>query len=235
MKLAIMQPYFCPYIGYFQLINSVDKFVIYDDVQYIDDGLINRNRILIQKKKPYMFTLSVKNDSHTLDINQRYYIDNIDREKNKIMKTIKQSYIKASYYEKAIGLIDKLFNIDELNVSKMNTKSLEMICDYLDIDTEIIVNSNLNCKDYNLDGQERVIKINKCLGSDQYINSIGGQKLYSKSSFEDESIKLNFIETKDVVYEQFNNGFVPNLSIIDVLMFNSKNKINDLLNQYELI
>jgi len=234
MKLAIMQPYFCPYIGYFQLINLVDKFVIYDDVQYINDGWINRNRILIQKKKPYMFTLSVKDDSHTLNINERFYINNIKREKNKIFKTIKQSYSKAPYYNNVINLIENIFSIEELNVAKMNIKSLKIICDYLNINTDFIINSNLKTNS-NLNGEERVLYINKKLNSDKYINSIGGKKLYSKKRFRKNNIELSFLKTKKIEYEQFGYDFVPNLSIIDVLMFNSKKKIKNMLSKYELV
>ena len=229
-----MQPYFCPYIGYFQLINLVDKFVIYDDVQYINDGWINRNRILIQKKKPYMFTLSVKDDSHTLNINERFYINNIKREKNKIFKTIKQSYSKAPYYNNVINLIENIFSIEELNVAKMNIKSLKIICDYLNINTDFIINSNLKTNS-NLNGEERVLYINKKLNSDKYINSIGGKKLYSKKRFRKNNIELSFLKTKKIEYEQFGYDFVPNLSIIDVLMFNSKKKIKNMLSKYELV
>jgi hypothetical protein len=234
MKVAIMQPYFCPYIGYFQLINLVDKFVIYDNVQYISDGWINRNRILIQKKKPYMFTLSVKNDSHTLNINERFYVNNIEREKNKILKTIRQSYSKAPYYNEVADLLDDIFSIGELNVAKMNTKSLKLICNYLDFNTDFIINSNLK-SDSNLDGQDRVLYINRQLDSNHYINSIGGKELYSKKTFKKNNIKLNFLKTDNIQYEQFGNGFVSNLSIIDVLMFNSKDEIKNMLNKYELV
>lgn len=234
MKVAIMQPYFCPYIGYFQLINAVDKFVIYDDAQFMKGGWINRNRILLNKEKLYKFTLSIANDSYTLNINERYYIDNIKREKNKILKTIRQSYSKALYYNDVKELIQKIFSIDELNVAKMNTKSLKMICDYLNIKTEFLISSKIE-KNNRLGGQELVIDINKCLNADHYINTIGGTDLYSKDIFKEHNIKLNFINTKKIEYIQFDNEYIPNLSIIDVMMFNSKEKIKDLLNEYELI
>lgn len=233
MKLAIMQPYLFPYIGYFQLINTVDKFVIYDDVQYIKGGWINRNRVLVNKKD-FLFTFSIKNDSTFLNINQRFFTNNFDRDKIKFLKLIETCYSKAPFYLDTKQLLDLILSTDEKNVSCMITQSLIAICNHLDIGTEFYISSQLN-KDNRLKGQERVININKCLHSNYYINSVGGHDLYSKKQFNNHGIQLLFIQPKFIEYQQFNHQFVPWLSIIDVLMFNDKYKVKKMLDEYNLI
>jgi hypothetical protein len=235
MKLAIMQPYLFPYFGYFQLINTVDKFIIYDDVQYIKGGWINRNRILLNTQA-HLFTFSIKNDSTFLNINQRYFTNKLDKEKEKFFKIVDSAYSKAPFYSSTKKLLECILLTDELNVSvsDMITQSLILICNYLDISTQFYTSSEID-KDNTLKGEERVIAINKCLGSKHYINSIGGETLYSKDVFKENGITLSFIKPKLVEYKQFENQFVPWLSIIDVLMFNSVEKIREMLKEYELI
>ena len=233
MKLAIMQPYLFPYIGYFQLINTVDKFVIHDDVQYIKGGWINRNRFLINKRD-FLFTFSIKKDSGFLNINQRFFTNNFDREKEKFLKLTETYYSKAPFYSNTKKILDSILATDEKNISRMITQSLISICDYLDINTEFYISSKLS-KDNRLKGQERVININKCLHSNHYINSIGGQNLYSTKKFNSHGIQLSFIQSKLIEYKQFNHQFVPWLSIIDILMFNDKHQIKKMLDEYNLI
>lgn len=233
MKITIMQPYLFPYLGYFQLINIADKFVIHDDVQYIKGGWINRNRILLNREA-YLFTLSIKNDSAFLNINQRFFTENFDKERRRLLNIVELSYRKAPYYSNIKKLLDSILSVDEMNISRMITHSLKIICDYLDMSTEVYFSSELN-KDNTLKGEERVISINKCLGSDHYINSIGGEKLYSREVFKKNDIKLSFLQPRFVEYSQFDNQFVPWLSIIDVLMFNDKQKVQKMLNEYDLI
>ncbi|MEH2024835.1 WbqC family protein [Nostoc sp.] len=228
-----MQPYLFPYLGYFQLINIADKFVIHDDVQYIKGGWINRNRILLNREA-YLFTLSIKNDSAFLNINQRFFTENFDKERRRLLNIVELSYRKAPYYSNIKKLLDSILSVDEMNISRMITHSLKIICDYLDMSTEVYFSSELN-KDNTLKGEERVISINKCLGSDHYINSIGGEKLYSREVFKKNDIKLSFLQPRFVEYSQFDNQFVPWLSIIDVLMFNDKQKVQKMLNEYDLI
>ena len=102
------------------------------------------------------------------------------------------------------------------------------------MDTKFIYLSDLQ-GNTTLKAQERTIDICKRLDADQYINAIGGQKLYSKEVFKKHGIKLNFIKTDLVEYRQFHNEFLPNLSIIDIMMFNSKKEIKEMLQKYVLI
>ncbi|PWK26581.1 WbqC-like protein [Arcicella aurantiaca] len=232
MKLAIMQPYIFPYIGYFQLINAVDKFVIYDDVNFINRGWINRNRILVNGKDS-LFTIPLK------DASQNKLIDEIDVNwdaawKNKFLKTIEQSYKKAPFYKEGLEIIEKTFNVEELNTSNVIFNNLKVICEYLDIKTELVPSSTIY-QNTDLKAQERILDICLQEKANHYINPIGGLELYDKAYFESKNLKLNFIKAKPVVYSQFKNEFVPWLSMIDVLMFNSKEKIQEFLKEYELV
>jgi hypothetical protein len=235
MKLGIMQPYIFPYIGYFQLIKLVDKFVIHDDVQWIKGGWINRNRILINGEAQY-FTIPIRKGSNYLNINQREISPNFNAHKKKILRQIESAYKKAPYFEEVFSLTKRVFSNKETNISKFNVNALLECCDYLSIDTPVVFSSDLN-KNNDLTGQDRVININIVLGSTNYINPIGGgMSLYSKKNFSDNGIVLNFLKTRNVTYRQYkNNDFVPFLSIIDVMMFNSREEISSLLGEYDLI
>ncbi len=238
MKIAIMQPYLFPYIGYFQLINAVDKFVIYDDVDYIKDGWINRNRILGAGTgsidgEEYMFTLPLQKASSNKLINE-IKISATERQKKKILKTIHHTYTNAPYYDEVYPLIKEIMMDSEKNLAKFIEYSLKKIKEFLNIDTCFLISSNIE-KNNDLSGQERVLEICNILDTDVYINSIGGKELYSKEDFKEHGVDLYFLKTKEIKYEQFGNDFVPNLSIIDVMMFNSRDQVKELLNQYELV
>ncbi|WP_234119740.1 WbqC family protein [Clostridium hydrogenum] len=232
MKIGIMQPYLFPYLGYFQLINFVDLFVIYDDVQYIKGGWINRNKIKVNDRESY-FSISVKNDSTYKNINERYYSDKFLYQKEKFLKTLQFAYKKAPYFDETYNLVKCIFDYPNLKVSEFNSNSIKLICDYTNIKTNFIISSNID-NHSGLKAQERLIYINKCLNSSWYINAVGGIKLYSRIEFEKNDVQLNFIKMKEVKYNQFGKEFINNLSIIDVLMFNSKDEIKELLNEFEL-
>ena len=233
MIVGIMQPYLFPYIGYFQLISVCDKFVIHDDVQYIKGGWINKNRIL-SNGEPKSITLPLRKASSYLPINQRNFVPDFQKQKLKVIRQIETSYRKAPHFRDVTEVLDRCFSNEEENISKFIASSLRLCCDYLDIKTTFIFSSVME-KDDDLKGQSRVINICKCLGADTYINAIGGQELYEKSTFADEGIELLFLRTGDVRYSQLASGFVANLSIIDVMMFNDKEKCHELLREYELI
>lgn len=237
MKIGIMQPYLFPYIGYFQLINAVDRFVIYDDVQFMKNGWINRNNILVKNNK-YLFTLSVKKDSYKLNVNRRFFSNRINVEKINLIKTIDFSYNKAPYFAKVFPFIKKLLLQinDSTDIATLIGRNVSEISQFLDIRTQFIFSSKI--KELNsskLKGQDRVIKIVKILEGDFYINAIGGLSLYSKEEFKKNTLKLEFIKSRIIKYPQFNNNFIPNLSIIDVIMFNSLEQINKMFDDYELL
>jgi hypothetical protein len=233
MKIAIMQPYFFPYIGYFQLINAVDEFVIYDEIEYSKKGWINRNRILVNGKDEYI-TLPLKKASDYLFVNDRYLADTWDVEKNKNLNHIKESYRKASYFNDIYPMIENCFQFQNKNLFEFIFNSINVVNSYLEIKTPIIPVSTLSI-DKELKAENKVIEICKTRKANKYINPIGGIKLYSKEMFLKNNIELYFLKSNDIKYKQFNNEFVPWLSIIDVMMFNSVEEIKCLFKNYTLI
>ena len=233
MIIGIMQPYFMPYIGYFQLINSVDEFVIYDNIQYTKKGFINRNRIL-SNGTDQLFSLPLKKDSDYLNVVERELSGSWEKDKNKILNTINSSYSKAPYFKQSFDLISKCLDNPEVNLFRFIYDSIVSINEYLDIKTKVIISSTIDT-DHTLKSQDKVLAICKERNATQYINSIGGVELYNKETFKQNNIELNFIKSNLIQYKQFNNEFIPWLSIIDVLMFNSKEEINKYLNEYTLI
>lgn len=226
MTIAIMQPYFLPYLGYFQMLNAVDTFILYDDVTYIKSGWINRNNILINNRTN-LVTIPLKNASSFKLINE------IEIAKNKIIKTIQQAYCKAPYFKDIFSEIEVIFN-KNTKIADLNYELIVFICNYLSIDTTILRSSNLNYK-RELQGQDKVISICKQFNAKKYINAIGGIDLYSKEEFLKNSVELQFIKTNKIHYKQFNDSFIENLSILDILMFNSSEEIKNMLKEYELV
>jgi hypothetical protein len=229
MKIAIMQPYLFPYIGYFQLIKSVDKFVVYDDVNYIKQGWINRNRILLNNKD-FLLGLNLEGASSFKLINEI----NVGSNTVKILKTIEQAYLKAPFYLEIFPLVQSILLQKEQNLARYIYNQLSWLCQYLDIKTEFVFSSTID-KDNALRGQDKVISICKKLGGHTYVNSSGGQDLYSKIDFSRHQLDLLFVKSRMISYPQYNNEFIPWLSIIDVLMFNSKDQVKLFLDEYDLI
>jgi len=234
MKLALMQPYFFPYIGYFQLIHAVDTFIVYDTVAYIKNGWIKRNRYLLNDTVKY-FSLSIKGaSSHKLIIDTTIADDEALHSKEKISKTIKMAYSKAPYFDQVFPLLDSLIRDQEQNIANYNTHILCELCAHLDINTKILQGSKV-LPESELTGQDRVIEICKIFNAEHYVNPIGGVGLYESTSFNEHGIRLSFLQTSDKInYLQWGDPFTPNLSIIDVLMFNSKNEISSFLKDYRL-
>jgi len=224
-----MQPYLFPYIGYFQLIKSVDIFVIYDDVNFIKQGWITRNRILLNGSE-FLFKIIVKGASSFKKINEIEVVNS----NHKLISTIQQAYIKAPYFEEVYPLLTDVLLHKETNLGRFLRNTLNATLEYLGISVSVIVSSEIE-KDPMLKGDDKVIMICKLLNGSGYINAIGGQSLYSKEKFTENGLTLNFIKSKPIVYSQFKNQFIPWLSIIDVMMFNSPDEINNMLNQYDLI
>lgn len=232
MKLAIMQPYLFPYIGYFQLINAVDTFVIYDDVNFIKKGWINRNSILVNNKN-FLFSASLKEVSQNKRINEILINTNTNWQ-NELLKTIEYSYKKAPCFNAVFPIIKSVLNQNETNLARFITYSLQTIAQYLTIKTNFIISSEIE-KNNDLKGQDKIIEICKKCNATIYINAIGGIELYNKKDFLQQNIQLHFIKTNPIAYTQFKNEFVPWLSIIDVLMFNDVEKVKVMLNNYDLV
>jgi hypothetical protein len=229
MKLAIMQPYLFPYIGYWQLINTVDTFVIYDDVNFIKGGYINRNNIL-QNGNSQLITLELIASSPNKRINEI----SIGNNSNKLLRTIRQNYSKAPFFQDVSPMLEEILNNEQEELTKFLGSSLVKISKYLNIETKFLYSSDIK-NDKTFKAQDRLIEMSKILNATGYINSIGGIELYDKEVFSQNDINLRFLKTHKILYKQFNNEFVPNLSIIDILMFNDKEQIKEILTMNELI
>jgi hypothetical protein len=225
MKLAIMQPYFLPYIGYFQLIAAADNFIIYDNIEYTKKGWINRNRML-QNNKDIVFSLPLKKDSDYLHIKERELSDSFN--KMKLLNQIRGAYGKAPYFNEVMPLFEAIINYDKNNLFDYIYNSVVLICEYLCINTSIIKSSSVEI-DHSLKGEIKVLAFCNKTEAKTYINSIGGLGLYSKQNFVDNRINLKFLQSKPFTYRQFSGEFCPWLSILDVMMFNSKEETNSVI------
>ena len=231
MKLAIMQPYFLPYIGYWQLLSAVDVFVVYDNVQYTKKGWINRNRFLLNGSDR-LFTLQLKRDSDGLDVRCRSLAEDFKRER--LIAQLEGAYRKAPYFRAAFPIINEIIRCEHENLFDYIANSIRVIADYLGIKTPLVVSSTVSI-DHTLRAENKVLALCKSLGADRYINAIGGQSLYHQEEFAACGIELSFLQTRPIRYQQFGNPFVPNLSIVDVLMFNDHAAVYDMLGQYDLL
>lgn len=232
MKLGGNQPYFFPYIGYWQLMNAVDLYVIADDFNYIKGGWVNRNKILIGGEGRYL-NLPLKKPSSRKWCNETIIDHNEDRI-DECLRKVMFSYKNAPYFSVVYPMIEAVMKCDCVTLSDYVKHSFSVLCPYLGIDTKIIMSSSLD-KDMTLKKQEKIIDICKVTGADAYYNAIGGREIYSFDDFKSEGITLKFLTTNEITYPQFDNEFVPNLSIIDVMMFNSQEQIHDYLKDYTLV
>lgn len=231
MKLAVMQPYLFPYIGYFQLISAVEKFVILDDVAFIKRGWINRNQILLNNK-PHLFSVPLEKVSQHKTIKQTKISYDTNWQSN-LLKTFEQAYKKAPSFLPVMELVSSVINRKYIYISEMALRSIKEICEYLGIETTIIDSSEVY-QNNELKGESRIVDI--CLHENvsMYINSAGGRELYKIENFKQHGIEFRFIKVLPHSYKQFGNSFEPFLSVIDILMFNDKLKAKGLLEQYTL-
>ena len=233
MKLAVMQPYVFPYLGYFQLIDSVDIFVFYDDVNFMKRSFINRNNILVNGQSK-LFTIKLSKVSQNKLINETELLDQ-NSPLNDLLVSLKQNYKKAPYFKEVIGIVSQLNEEKHRSISDLSIKSVVLISNYLKIKTKFQLSSTSHSESKALSKSDRLVAINKKCGTNDYINAIGGLNLYNKTEFKKEGINLNFIESELKPYVQFENESIIGLSILDVLMFNSKDEIIKMIKNYKLI
>ncbi len=233
MKLAIMQPYFLPYIGYFQLIKAVDTFVFYDDVNFINRGWINRNNFLINEQKQ-LITLPCEGASQNKLINEIYLKINT-KIISKFLKSIRFSYHKAPYFNSVFELLEKILLYENKNLGRFTANSVMEVCNYLNLPVRFKFSSENHSDTKGMDKADRLIEITKREGCNEYVNLIGGQEIYNKDYFGRNGIALYFLKTNQILYKQFKNDFIPWLSIIDILMFNTKEETLKLLDKHILI
>lgn len=232
MRTAVMQPYFFPYLGYWQLFYAVDQFVILDDVNYIKRGYINSNSILINGAAN-KFTIPLEKASQNKLINESKLVGDPSW-KEQFLRKVEMAYKKAPRFRDFFPVLREIVLYDETDLVKYLKCSFEKVKEYLDLDTEILVSSEIE-KNNLLKAEDRILEICKRLNTDVYINAIGGQSLYHRERFAENNMELKFIKTGAYKYMQFSGIFVPDLSFIDVLFFNDKKSVYQLLNHYELI
>lgn len=221
-RVAIMQPYFLPYIGYFQLIAAVDTFIVYDNIKYTKKGWINRNRLL-QNGSDVMFSLPLKTDSDFLEVRERELAANFNRDK--LLNQFAGAYRRAPYFAQTFVLLETIVRHEEHNLFRYLYHSILTLCAHLDIATEIRISSEIDI-DHSLKSQNKVLALCAAVGAQRYVNAIGGMELYTPDSFREHGIELKFIRSQAFDYAQFGAAFVPWLSIIDVLMFNAKENVS---------
>lgn len=236
MKVAIMQPYFFPYIGYFNLIAACDMFISLDSVQYINRGFVNRNRI-VQQNSIYTFTVPLISSPRNYSINQRMIAPEFEVFKKKFVRQLETAYKKAPFFEETMELIQSVLNSTERNLARICEKTILAVMEKIGLHKKILTASQLQSQSpvNALRGQEQIINLVKLVKGTHYINLMGGVDLYNKDEFLCHSIKLSFIKPLLPFYKQKNKEFIPGLSIMDVLMFNSPQEIFNMTLQYEML
>ena len=223
-----------PYIGYCKLIKYSNFLILYDS-QFTKTGWINRNNLLLNGKS-HRFVLPVKKDSHALKISERELSPQFSREK--LLKKIFFAYSNAPQFNSVKNIIEEVIMFKNNNLYAYISNSIEMICSYLEISAKIINSNAINqdpLKDPSDTVQDKVISLVKGVKGTIYTNGIGGFNLYSKEYFKKNGIDLYFIKSIPINYKQKNNNFISNLSVIDVIMFNEKEEIKNLLQSYQLL
>lgn len=225
-----MQPYLLPYIGYWQLLAAVDRFVVYDNIQYTKRGWINRNRFL-RNGTDAMFTVPVKAGSDFLDIRERSIADDFDP--GTILRSIGAAYRKAPFFSETLSVVDQALEAPSRNLFEYLLHGMRIVARHLGIETPIVVSSSVPI-DHGLRAQQKVIAMCRALGADTYYNPTGGRDLYSKEDFARNGIALGFVQSRTTPYAQFGEAFVPALSIVDVMMFNEPAVVRSMLGHYEV-
>lgn len=232
MKLAVMQPYFFPYIGYYQLVAAVDAFVFYDDVNYINRGWINRNRVLVQGTPKYI-TVPLAGASQNRTIAE-IAIDGDKRWRRVIVKTLEHSYAKAPHAGEVLPMVRKVLEVPAESIAELARHSVIQVAEHLGMRTRFIESSSA-FHNAHLRGEERILDLCEQTGASTYINAIGGRELYKREHFTQRGIELRFLEPHNVRYSQGQDEFVPWLSIIDVMIHLGRKGTTEMLRQYTLV
>jgi len=218
-RIGIMQPYFFPYVGYFQLINEVDVFVLYDDVNFFKRGWMNRNNILVNQA-PHLLTIPCKKVSQNKFINEVEV--NLDQKTtDKLLTKFKMAYRKAPYFDDVYPLIEDVLRAGDKTIAELSGRSIKSVVEYLELPV-ILKESFKHYNNRQFKKADRLIDICHREGISEYVNMVGGRELYTKNYFKERGIDLYFLIPEAVPYRQFSDHFVPWLSILDVLMFNDK-------------
>lgn len=228
-RIAIMQPYFLPYIGYWQLMDAADEMILHDNVQFPKGGWVNRNQLLV-KDVARIFTLPLRKTSHKTLIGELQLAEHIEQSNRKVLRMIHQNYRRAPYFDAGMGVAESCFGYISRGLLDCIWHSLEVVRAYLNINTPLRLASEVDI-DPSLTGQERVLSLCQACGATDYINPIGGMSLYDRETFSSRGIALHFQRVMTGAYPQFGDGFVDRLSVLDEIMFNSPEQLRARLQQ----
>lgn len=233
-RIAIMQPYIFPYLGYFQLVRAVDTFVFFDDVQFKRRSYITRNAIL-GDDGPMQFSVPVQKGNRDDAINViRLHQGEYGQWKDKFLKTLTHAYASAPYFEEAFPLVEEVFGYPREHISILVERSINAVWHYLGMEHSFVKSADLDY-DRTGNGQEKILSICDRLKAKTYVNAINGRELYEKEDFQKRDIELLFLKPELKDYQQFNDDFTSHLSIIDILMFLDKEEIRNHLDNFELV
>jgi hypothetical protein len=233
MKIAIMQPYLFPYIGYFSLIKATDFWVVFDNVQFIRHGWIERNRVLNSNGGcQYIKVPLVKASRQNLI--KDTYIRFDENWEDKILAQLTCYKKKAPYYSEVINLIEQIFQKKHKEITSLNVLALEKISEYIGIsfDYKIFSQTEMDFSSAIKEAGDWALQISKYYNANMYINPYGGKDIFNIESFQNEGIDIKFLKNNLDSYNQKKNKFEPGLSIIDVLMFNSPFETQKLIDSY---
>jgi hypothetical protein len=229
---AVMQPYFLPYIGYYQLLAASDVLVVYDTIKYTKKGWINRNRFL-RNGAPSVFTLPLQHGSDDLDIRDRWIAPQF--EGKAILRAFEGSYRRAPHFAATMDVLEPILLNEERNLFRFIDTSIALMSTFLEIDTHVLRSSQVDVGP-RLRGKDRVLALCEAVHASRYVNPIGGTSLYDRAEFSAKGIELRFLQVRPLEYPQFDAPFVPDLSIVDVLMFIGRDRTSDVVRSgYDLI
>lgn len=231
-RAAVMQPYLFPYIGYFQLIACSDSFVLFDNVNFIKKGWINRNRIIVDQQEK-LFTIPLGKISQNKLISE-FHIHDWEESRKSFLHLIEQGYRKAPFFEETWPVLTESLNISDDQLVAVIKNTLRVFCEYLNITTPIFVASEIQGIS-ELKGEDKIIDILSHFEVKTYVNPPGGRELYSQEKFKENNLNLKFLKlplAKE--YSQLSNKFIPYLSIIDLVMNVDRNLLINMVRSYEL-
>lgn len=231
--VAVMQPYFFPYLGYFNLLHACDIFVFLDNVQHIARGFVNRNRILVAGE-PRSFTVPLAAAPRTHWINQRRTADNYPLFQKKFMTMLGHAYAKAPQFAQTMTLVAEVLDSGETNLARLCRASVLAVCRHLGLERRTLMASELLCEPEAraLKGKDKIIRLAALAGGTRYVNPMGGTTLYAEEDFSSAGLELRFVKPLLPPYPQPLSQPLPGLSIIDVLMYTTKEKAAELLESY---
>lgn len=232
-SVAIMQPYFFPYLGYFQLVHSSDLFICFDDVNFIKKGWIHRNQLIVNGKA-HLFSIPLIGASQNKKINQ-LELEGFSKWREGFLKMVRMNYGKCSEYNLVYPWLENLLNQDHNQISELNYSSIIGVLEFLDCNSSKVIRTSSLYHNADLVAQERIIDICKQEKADVYINAIGGQDLYQKEAFNQCGMELRFLKSREIIYPQKSDIFVPYMSILDVLFNVPVQAVKNLFDNYDLL